>query len=163
MLTGLVSDRGARTRSKDSLGEMGQDQPVRHDFISSLGSSAYEPEPKRSYASIHQRSSGCELKGAGESLSQYSRTDVPRTQEREQHQDTLAAASREAFQSFQSDISEHHEFIVVSKQLAVIDCLMSLAQVAAASGYCKPVFVAEPQLHIRQGRHPMVCLLTCPR
>ena len=79
-----------------------------------------------------------------------------RTQEREQHKETLAGASRHAFQAFQSDISEHPEFLLVSKQLAVIDCLMSLAQVAAASGYCKPTFVAEPELHIRQGRHPMV-------
>ena len=82
-----------------------------------------------------------------------------RTQEREQHKETLAGASRQAFQSFQSDISEHPEFLLVSKQLAVVDCLMSLAQVAAASGYCKPTFVAEPELHIRQGRHPMVSLL----
>lgn len=33
---------------------------------------------------------------------------------------------------------------------------MSLAQTAAASGYCKPRFVAEPELKIVAGRHPMV-------
>lgn len=41
----------------------------------------------------------------------------------------------------------------------MIDCLVSLAQVAQASGYTKPTFVAEPCLHIRQGRHPMVEML----
>ncbi|GFZ42602.1 MutS protein homolog 3 [Saitozyma sp. JCM 24511] len=81
------------------------------------------------------------------------------TKEREQHKETLAAASRRAFLSFQADVSECHALVVVSRQLAVIDCLMSLAQVAAASGYCKPEFTAEPELHIRDGRHPMVEML----
>lgn len=79
-----------------------------------------------------------------------------RTKEREQHKESLAAVSRKAFLDFQSDISECHELVVVSKQIAVIDCLMSLAQVAAAAGYTKPTFVAAPQLSIREGRHPMV-------
>ena len=34
-----------------------------------------------------------------------------------------------------------------------------MAQVATASGYCKPTFVAEPSLHIKEGRHPMVEML----
>ncbi|RXK40429.1 DNA mismatch repair protein MSH3 [Tremella mesenterica] len=81
------------------------------------------------------------------------------TKEREQHKETLTAAGRRALAAFQADISESHELVVVAKQLAVIDCLMSLSQVAAASGYCKPEFVAEPGLHIRAGRHPMVEML----
>lgn len=80
------------------------------------------------------------------------------TKEREQHKETLAAAARRALLSFQTDISECHQLVVVARQIAVIDCLMSLAQVALASGYCKPKFVAEPRLHIREGRHPMVSL-----
>lgn len=36
---------------------------------------------------------------------------------------------------------------------------MSLAQVAIGSGYCKPEFVPQAELHIRQGRHPMVEML----
>ncbi|WVR03855.1 hypothetical protein IAU60_000852 [Kwoniella sp. DSM 27419] len=94
------------------------------------------------------------------SVNRYHTPDILRiTKECEQHKETLAAAARVAFQSFQSDISERHELVVVSKQVAVIDCLMSLAQVAAASGYCKPKFVAEPHLSIRSGRHPMVEML----
>jgi DNA mismatch repair protein MSH3 len=81
-----------------------------------------------------------------------------RTKEREQHKETLNAAAERAFLRFQSDISECHALVVVSKHLAVIDCLMSLAQVAAASGYCKPTFVAKPELHIENGRHPMVSM-----
>lgn len=78
------------------------------------------------------------------------------TKEREQHKETLAAAAKRAFQAFQSDISECHSLIVVSRHIAVIDCLISLAQVALAGGYTKPEFVAEPCLKIREGRHPMV-------
>ena len=77
--------------------------------------------------------------------------------EREQHKETLSAAARRALLAFQGEISECHTLVVVARQIAVIDCLMSLAQVAAASGYCKPTFVAEPCLHIKDGRHPMVC------
>lgn len=83
-------------------------------------------------------------------------TLLPSTREREQHKETLTAAAHRALQSFQSDISECHSLVIVSRQIAVIDCLMSFAQVAAASGYCKPEFVSEPNLRIRDGRHPMV-------
>ncbi|ORX33699.1 muts domain V-domain-containing protein [Kockovaella imperatae] len=79
--------------------------------------------------------------------------------EREQHRETLAAVSKQAFLDFQADISECHSLLVVARQIAIVDCLISLAQVAAASGYCKPTFVAEPSLHINQGRHPMVEML----
>ncbi|WVF67166.1 hypothetical protein IAT40_001912 [Kwoniella sp. CBS 6097] len=97
---------------------------------------------------------------ATKSVNRYHTPDILRiAKEREQHKETLSAVSKVAFKSFQSEISEHHELVVVSKQIAVIDCLMSLAQVAAASGYCKPTFVAEPQLQIRAGRHPMVEML----
>ncbi|WWC68667.1 uncharacterized protein I206_102599 [Kwoniella pini CBS 10737] len=97
---------------------------------------------------------------ATKSVNRYHTPEVLRiNKEREQHKETLNAVSRAAFKSFQSDISDHHELVVVSKQIAVIDCLMSLAQVAAASGYCKPRFVQEPELRIRAGRHPMVEML----
>ncbi|OCF34115.1 DNA mismatch repair protein MSH3 [Kwoniella heveanensis BCC8398] len=97
---------------------------------------------------------------ATKSVNRYHTPDILRiAKEREQHKETLSAVSKVAFRSFQSEISEYHELVVVSKQIAVIDCLMSLAQVAAASGYCKPTFVAEPQLQIKAGRHPMVEML----
>ncbi|KAK8861547.1 hypothetical protein IAR55_002369 [Kwoniella newhampshirensis] len=97
---------------------------------------------------------------ATKSVNRYHTPDILRiNKEREQHRETLAGVSHKAFLAFQSDISECHELVVVSKQIAVIDCLMSLAQVAAASGYCKPKFVAEPALRIRAGRHPMVEML----
>nr|XP_019050346.1 DNA mismatch repair protein MSH3 [Kwoniella bestiolae CBS 10118]OCF29276.1 DNA mismatch repair protein MSH3 [Kwoniella bestiolae CBS 10118] len=97
---------------------------------------------------------------ATKSVNRYHTPEVLRiNKEREQHKETLNAVSKQAFKSFQLDISDHDELVVVSKQIAVIDCLMSLAQVAAASGYCKPTFVKEPELRIRAGRHPMVEML----
>ncbi|ORY24383.1 muts domain V-domain-containing protein [Naematelia encephala] len=97
---------------------------------------------------------------ATKSVNRYHTPEVLKiTKEREQHKETLAGVARQAFLSFQSDISECHSLVVVARQIAVIDCLMSLAQVAAASGYCKPEFVAEPCLHISAGRHAMVEML----
>ena len=80
-------------------------------------------------------------------------------QEREQHKETLNIAAKKAFASFQADIAACHSLIVVARQLAVIDCLFSLATVAQGSGYVKPKFVADPNLVIKQGRHPMVEML----
>ncbi|TXT09048.1 hypothetical protein VHUM_02522 [Vanrija humicola] len=78
------------------------------------------------------------------------------TKEREQHKETLAASAKKAFQSFQADIAECHQLVVVSRLIAVIDCLISLAATASGPGYTKPTFVSEPCLSITQGRHPMV-------
>lgn len=80
-------------------------------------------------------------------------------QEREQHKETLAISAKRAFLSFQSEIATCHSLIVVARQLSVIDCLASLAQVAQGSGYTKPKFTAEPNLQITCGRHPMVEML----
>jgi DNA mismatch repair protein MSH3 len=79
-----------------------------------------------------------------------------RLKEKEQHRETLAAAARAAFIHFQSEIAQHHEFLVVTKQLAIVDCLFSFAQVACLPGYSKPIFVADNRLTIKGGRHPMV-------
>lgn len=79
--------------------------------------------------------------------------------ELEQHRETLVKKSRDAFVEFQMEVAEHREFLTVARQLAVIDCLMSLANVAQASGYVKPTFVAEPCLRVKSGRHPMVEML----
>ncbi|KLT38917.1 hypothetical protein CC85DRAFT_289044 [Cutaneotrichosporon oleaginosum] len=76
--------------------------------------------------------------------------------DREQQKELLAKAAKAAFQAFQAEIAERHELLVVARQIAVIDCLLSLGNVALAGGYTKPEFVAEPSLTIEGGRHPMV-------
>lgn len=76
--------------------------------------------------------------------------------DREQHKELLANAAKHAFQTFQAEVAERHGLLVVARQVAVIDCLVSLANVALAGGYTKPEFVGEPRLDIEGGRHPMV-------
>ncbi len=43
-----------------------------------------------------------------------------------------------------------------AQKVAVTDVLCSLAQVASEQRYCRPVFVADNILQIRNGRHPVV-------
>ncbi|KAH9923928.1 muts domain V-domain-containing protein [Epithele typhae] len=82
-------------------------------------------------------------------------------QERAQHKEALALAARRAFRAFLAEIADEHYALLrdAANQLAVVDCLFSLAQVAAQEGYCRPTFV-EPEdadvLEIVNGRHPMV-------
>ncbi|BEJ16126.1 hypothetical protein CspHIS471_0507310 [Cutaneotrichosporon sp. HIS471] len=76
--------------------------------------------------------------------------------DREQQKELLANAAKRAFQGFQAEVAERHDLLVVARQVAVVDCLLSLANVALAGGYTKPEFVAEPRLDIKGGRHPMV-------
>lgn len=76
--------------------------------------------------------------------------------EREQHKETLNAAAKRAFTAFQNEISDVHSLVTVSRQLAVIDCLISLATVALSNGYCRPEFKQEAGLKVASGRHPMV-------
>jgi len=44
-------------------------------------------------------------------------------------------------------------------QIAVIDCIISLAQVAAANGYVRPEINDSAQLYIEDGRHPVIEIL----
>lgn len=77
--------------------------------------------------------------------------------ERDQHKEALAAACDDAFQAMLGEISEHYQELRDTIQsLALLDCLLSLAEVAQQPGYSKPVFVDQPQIHIKGGRHPMV-------
>ncbi|RUS29347.1 DNA mismatch repair protein MutS [Jimgerdemannia flammicorona] len=57
-----------------------------------------------------------------------------------------------------SEISEQYElFRDLVQQLAVLDCLFSLAAVACQPGYVKPEFVDDrTQIKVVAGRHPMV-------
>lgn len=77
--------------------------------------------------------------------------------ERDQHKEALAAACDDAFEALLGEISEHYQELRDTIQsLALIDCLLSLAEVAQRPDYTKPIFVDEPQIHIQGGRHPMV-------
>ncbi|OAQ26028.1 hypothetical protein K457DRAFT_79658 [Linnemannia elongata AG-77] len=79
-----------------------------------------------------------------------------------QNQERLAMACERAFASFQHEFSERYEvFRDLVQNLAVLDCLFSLAVVACLPGYVKPQYVddaavATTTIDIKNGRHPMV-------
>ncbi|KAF9167470.1 Mismatch repair protein msh3 [Mortierella sp. AD010] len=79
---------------------------------------------------------------------QVSRFHTPETiqliQAKAQHQERLVLACNQAFASFQQEFSERYEvFRDVVQNLAVLDCLFSLATVACLPGYVKPEYVDD--------------------
>ncbi|KAF2419033.1 DNA mismatch repair protein-like protein msh3 [Tothia fuscella] len=77
--------------------------------------------------------------------------------ERDQHKELLAAACDDAFEALLTEISAQYQPLRDCIQsLAILDCLMSLADVATQPGYTRPTFTSEPRITVSQGRHPMV-------
>lgn len=84
-------------------------------------------------------------------------TVVKMIRERDQHKESLSSACDVAFHSFLAQISSHYTLLRDSiSSLATLDCLMSLAIVAALPGYTKPSFISSPEtiVNIAEGRHP---------
>ncbi|EST08963.1 DNA mismatch repair protein MutS-like, N-terminal [Kalmanozyma brasiliensis GHG001] len=88
------------------------------------------------------------------------------TKIRDQHKETLDAAAEEAFSGFISDMCKN-EYVAlrnVVASLATLDVLVSLAEVANASGYTRPVFDRTPAsadnasvpVEIKGMRHPIL-------
>ncbi|KAI9053342.1 hypothetical protein LZ554_002302 [Drepanopeziza brunnea f. sp. 'monogermtubi'] len=92
--------------------------------------------------------------------SRFHTPDVIRMlRERDQHKESLSAACETAFHTLLSSISAHYGPLRDAiSGLSTLDCLLSLATVAAFPGYTKPTFVSSPdtQISIQGGRHPMV-------
>lgn len=77
--------------------------------------------------------------------------------ERDQHKEALSNACDAAFTALLAEIgSKYQAFRDCIQSLALLDCLLSLAEVALQPGYCKPAFSDEPGIAITDGRHPMV-------
>ena len=86
-------------------------------------------------------------------------TVVKMLRERDQHKESLSSACDVAFQAFLTEISSHYTLLRDSiSSLATLDCLLSLAIVAALPGYTKPTFLtsSETIINITDGRHPMI-------
>jgi DNA mismatch repair protein MutS len=61
------------------------------------------------------------------------------------------------FREVCAHIASHFARLIQSaRAIARLDCLASLAEVAARNGYCRPVVSEEPVMVIRAGRHPVV-------
>ncbi|OCL15330.1 DNA mismatch repair protein MSH3 [Glonium stellatum] len=77
--------------------------------------------------------------------------------ERDQHKEALAAACDAAFTNLLADIAAQYQiFRDAVHALATLDCLLSLAALAAQPGYVKPTFTSDIGLNVIGGRHPMV-------
>ncbi|KAK0119295.1 Mismatch repair protein msh3 [Cadophora gregata] len=82
--------------------------------------------------------------------------------ERDQHKESLSAACDIAFQALLSSIAAHYGPLRDAiSALSTLDCLLSLATVAAFPGYTKPTFLPSSPgsptvINIEGGRHPMV-------
>ncbi|KLO18801.1 hypothetical protein SCHPADRAFT_819209 [Schizopora paradoxa] len=79
-------------------------------------------------------------------------------QERARYQEMLVSESNKAFLSFLSEIVDKYYIPLRTavNNIAIADCLLSLAQVASQDNYSKPQFVEEDVLDIEEGRHPMI-------
>ncbi|KAK3939713.1 muts domain V-domain-containing protein [Diplogelasinospora grovesii] len=79
--------------------------------------------------------------------------------ERDQHKEALAAACDAAFTDLlQSISSDYQPLRDAVASLATLDCLLSLAKVAALPGYSRPTFLPSttpPTITIHEGRHPI--------
>jgi DNA mismatch repair protein MSH3 len=91
-------------------------------------------------------------------LSRFHTPDVIRLiRERDQHKESLSAACDVAFSSLLQEISAHYALLRDSTaNLSILDCLLSLATVAAFPGYTKPTFTSTSEITVVDGRHPMV-------
>ncbi|PHH78299.1 hypothetical protein CDD80_7107 [Ophiocordyceps camponoti-rufipedis] len=93
-------------------------------------------------------------------LSRFHTPDVVRLiAERDQHREALAAACDRAFKNLLATIAADYQPLrdAVSA-LATLDCLLSLAKVAAQPGYTRPTLLpssSPPTISISRGRHPM--------
>ncbi|KAH7417418.1 DNA mismatch repair protein msh3 [Cadophora sp. MPI-SDFR-AT-0126] len=82
--------------------------------------------------------------------------------ERDQHKESLSAACDVAFKTLLSSIAAHYAPLRDAiSALSTLDCLLSLATVAAFPGYTKPTFLpsspgSPTTINIEGGRHPMV-------
>lgn len=77
--------------------------------------------------------------------------------ERDQHKEALAAACDAAFKDLLTDIAgKYQQFRDCIQSLAMLDCLLSLAEVSSQPGYVKPTFTDDMTISIEGGRHPMI-------
>lgn len=86
-------------------------------------------------------------------------TVVRLLRERDQHKEALAAACDAAFAALLADLAGCYQPLRDAvAALATLDCLLSLARVAALPGYCKPKLLLSDTpatLDIQGGRHPV--------
>ncbi|CAH7675923.1 muts domain V-domain-containing protein [Phakopsora pachyrhizi] len=78
-------------------------------------------------------------------------------EEREKYCDLLNHNIHECFLGFLLSMEEDYDvFRSAIKKLAVVDCIMSLAETGIHYNYCKPTIVDYPLFDVKKARHPIV-------
>ncbi|KAJ3189335.1 Mismatch repair protein msh3 [Gaertneriomyces sp. JEL0708] len=86
----------------------------------------------------------------------HSSVITEKIKERDRCREQLQAACDAAYKQFLGQIASRYETVRdIVQNIGVIDCLLSLAVVASQPGYCKPEFVQESIVQVKQGRHPI--------
>ena len=75
--------------------------------------------------------------------------------------DKIESLEYSLFEEIREEVSSQQERIQkTARKLAVIDCIASFAETAVKNRYVKPQINNDGKIEIRQGRHPVVELLT---
>jgi DNA mismatch repair protein MSH3 len=88
------------------------------------------------------------------SVTRYHTPEVKKKlQERAQYKEALEAEARKAFSAFLDEIAQGHYGVLRNavNNLAIADCLLSLARVALQEGYVRPEFTEDDRLEIVEG------------
>ncbi len=68
-----------------------------------------------------------------------------------------AALEYRLFDQVRAAVADQHEDLqTTARQLAIIDCLFSLAEIAVQYNYTRPALNTEGVIHIEDGRHPVI-------
>jgi DNA mismatch repair protein MSH3 len=137
--------------------KLGKKHPVNYATVSGI---EYLIEVENSSATIKiVPASWAKISGT-KKLSRFHPPEVVKLiHERDQHKESLAAACDAAFQDLLKDISAKYQvFRDAVQSLAMLDCLLSLANVAAQPGYVRPSFTDNgvAKIEVQGGRHPMI-------
>ncbi|MFO7951651.1 MAG: DNA mismatch repair protein MutS [Bacillota bacterium] len=69
----------------------------------------------------------------------------------------LAELEYSLFEQLRSEVSTYTETLLsASNELARLDCIQGLAEVAERNSYCRPSFSGNKEMSIKQSRHPVV-------
>ncbi len=71
--------------------------------------------------------------------------------------DRRSSLEYELFKELRDEIHSHHKLISeLSSYLSLIDCILSLSEVADLFDYCKPELNSNGVIDIKNGRHPVI-------
>lgn len=140
---------------KDAAAKLSKKSPVTYVTVSGIEYLIEVPNTDLK----HVPASWAKISGT-KKLSRFHTPEVMRLiNERDQHKEALAAACDTAFTDLLKSIAaEYQPLRDAVASLATLDCLLSLAQVAALPGYSKPTFLPSctaPTISITDGRHPI--------